>query len=401
MATYKIKSGDTLSQIAKDNGTTVSELASLNGISNPNLIYAGQTIKLSGGNTSSTPSVDTTPKATTATDTTTAVTVPKLQDNAEVTSSKDKYNELLNQKPGDFASDYTEAAKQAMEKYMNRDKFSYDLNGDALYQQYKDQYVNQGKLAMQDTIGQASAMTGGYGNSYAQSAGQQAYQGYLQQLNDKVPELYQLALDQYNQEGENLLNQYGLLADRENTDYSRYRDTVADWESDANRAYADYRDTVSDTQWQASYEENIRQYEQDYKLQVEQIEEQKRHNLISEDQAQQQINLANEELRQKAAQAAASLTASYIQAGFTQDANGKWVAPKKIQGLTDQQDEYVKGYEDNEEWEDLYWYSKRLEASGVDDSIIDAIRARIPEDEMRRITGQQTGSNNYTTEVIY
>ena len=226
------------------------------------------------------------------------------QESDSVTSARDKYNETLSLKPGDFASQYSEAAKQAMEKYMNRDKFSYDLNGDALYQQYKDQYMTQGKLAMQDTIGQASAMTGGYGNSYAQSAGQQAYQGYLQQLNDRVPELYQLALNQYNQEGENLLNQYGLLADRENTDYSRYRDTVADWESEANRAYADYRDTVSDSQWQTQFDESVRQYEQEYQLKVQEIEEAKRHNLISEDQAQQQIDLAKDELEQRKTEAA-------------------------------------------------------------------------------------------------
>lgn len=44
--TYKIKSGDTLSAIAKKNGTTVSALASYNGIKNPNLIYAGHSLKI-------------------------------------------------------------------------------------------------------------------------------------------------------------------------------------------------------------------------------------------------------------------------------------------------------------------------------------------------------------------
>lgn len=44
--TYKIKSGDTLSGIAKKFGTTVSKLAQLNNIKNVNLIYAGQIIKI-------------------------------------------------------------------------------------------------------------------------------------------------------------------------------------------------------------------------------------------------------------------------------------------------------------------------------------------------------------------
>ena len=59
---------------------------------------------------------------------------------------------------------YGDALKGAIDKIANREKFSYDLNGDALCQQYKEQSINQGRLAMQDTIGKASAMNGGYGN---------------------------------------------------------------------------------------------------------------------------------------------------------------------------------------------------------------------------------------------
>ena len=43
---YTIQPGDTLSEIAVKFGTTVSALQSLNGISNPNLIYAGNTIRI-------------------------------------------------------------------------------------------------------------------------------------------------------------------------------------------------------------------------------------------------------------------------------------------------------------------------------------------------------------------
>ena len=43
---YKIKYGDTLSQIALRYGDTVDEIAKLNNISNPNLIYAGDIIRI-------------------------------------------------------------------------------------------------------------------------------------------------------------------------------------------------------------------------------------------------------------------------------------------------------------------------------------------------------------------
>ena len=63
---------------------------------------------------------------------------------------------------------------------------------------------------MQDTMGQAAALTGGYGSSYAQTAGQQTYQNYMQQLQEQLPELYNMELQRYNQEGENLSNQFAL-----------------------------------------------------------------------------------------------------------------------------------------------------------------------------------------------
>jgi hypothetical protein len=98
-------------------------------------------------------------------------------------------------------------------------EFQYDLNGDALYKQYADQYARMGQQAMQDTVAEASALTGGYGNSWAATAGSQAYQDYLGQLNSIVPTLQQQAYDQYladydrwNDETNRLLTLYDLTA---------------------------------------------------------------------------------------------------------------------------------------------------------------------------------------------
>lgn len=54
MATYTVKSGDTLGAIAKQNGTTVAEIAKANNISNPNLIKVGQSLTI-GAPASATP----------------------------------------------------------------------------------------------------------------------------------------------------------------------------------------------------------------------------------------------------------------------------------------------------------------------------------------------------------
>ena len=142
-------------------------------------------------------------------------------------------NALLQQhissKPGEYQSAWQDEADSYLSQYQNRGPFSYDFNSDALYQQYKDNYIQQGQMAMMDTMGQAAAMTGGYGNSYAQTVGQQVYNQQLSQLNNIMPELYQMAYDRYTQQGQELLNMYGIYMDRDATDYGRYRDKMNDW----------------------------------------------------------------------------------------------------------------------------------------------------------------------------
>ena len=147
-------------------------------------------------------------------------------DTTEGKAALDAYEEALKNlnSHGKFEYGNQEQLDAIMQSILNREKFSYDLNGDALYQQYKDKAIQQGKMAMGDAIGQAQAMTGGYGNSYAQSVGQQMYQKELQNLNDIVPELYQMAYDRYNNEGQELYNQYGMLTDDYERGYGEHMD---------------------------------------------------------------------------------------------------------------------------------------------------------------------------------
>ena len=119
---------------------------------------------------------------------------------------------------------------QIMELYKGiseRKPFQYDVNEDVMYQNLRDQYIAGGQMAMMDTMGQAAQLTGGYGNSYAQGVGQQAYQGYLQGLNDQIPGLYDMALQNYIQTGDTMLQQYGMLQDMAADDYGKYQDQMA------------------------------------------------------------------------------------------------------------------------------------------------------------------------------
>lgn len=240
-------------------------------------------------------------------------------ESATVNQAGSALNAHLATKPGEYQSQWQGMLDETMNKILNRGDFSYNFNEDALYQQYADKYMQQGKLAMQDTMGQAAAMTGGYGNSYAQSVGQQAYQAHLSELNDIVPELYQMALNKYNQEGEDLYNQYAMIGDREDLDYGRYRDTVSDYlterdylagrydserdydyskynnerdfaygqyaddrnlsydeyATDKNLSYQEYRNAIADEQWQKEYDESVRQYNEQMAFQKQQYADSK------------------------------------------------------------------------------------------------------------------------------
>ena len=145
-----------------------------------------------------------------------------------------------------------------------REKFSYDMNNDAFYNQYAQQYANNAKLAMEDTVGQVSALTGGYGNSYAATAGQAMYNQQMEGLNDRATELYQLALQQYNAEGDRLANLYSMTANAYGMEQDRINSEIAEaqWNAEfdeaqrqynLNMAYNASRALVGDAQWAAGY----------------------------------------------------------------------------------------------------------------------------------------------------
>ena len=129
-----------------------------------------------------------------------------------------------------YAGTYENQLNDLYNRIANREKFSYDVNADPLYQSYKDQYIQGGKLAMKDTMGQAAALTGGYGSTYGQQVGQQAYDAYLQNLSAAIPELYGMAYKKYQDEGDQLKDLYGLVGQQRDAEYGRYRDALGDWE---------------------------------------------------------------------------------------------------------------------------------------------------------------------------
>lgn len=157
----------------------------------------------------------------------TGTAAPNQQASSVVNNTMQTLKEAQTTAPT-FSSDYDTEIKGIYDQIVNRPKFSYDYSTDPIYGQYKEQYVQQGKQAMKDTMGQAAALTGGYGSSYGQAVGQQTYDDYITRLNEMLPTLYNQAYTQYENEGDRLNQQYSLAADMRNTAYGTYRDQVGD-----------------------------------------------------------------------------------------------------------------------------------------------------------------------------
>lgn len=182
-----------------------------------------------------------------------------------VQNAQNQLTQVQAQRPTAYTSPYTQQLEGIYQQIVSRQPFKYDMNGDMLYQNAKDQYVQVGRQAMMDTMGQAASLTGGYGNSYASTAGNQAYQQYLLKLNAMLPDFYDRAAARYDQQGADLYNQYGLMQDRENAEYGRYQDSLAQWNTDYanaqsayynayNQDYGAYQDALDYWQQQAAAE---------------------------------------------------------------------------------------------------------------------------------------------------
>lgn len=148
-----------------------------------------------------------------------------------------------------YTSRYQDLIDELTGSILGREKFSYDPETDPTYQIYKDQYTKAGQKAMEDTLGQVSARTGGLASSYAGTASQQAYNGYMSELSAKIPELQQMAYEMYMADLDGKRSDLSMLMGLESSDYGRYQDALGQWNTDRSFAYGASRDALADRRY--------------------------------------------------------------------------------------------------------------------------------------------------------
>lgn len=226
--------------------------------------------------------------------------------------AQQKLTEVENSKPGEYQSQYSDKINSVLDGILNRKEFSYDFNADPLYQQYKDQYTQLGNQAMMNTVANAATMSGGYGNSYGVTAGAQANQAYLQQLNNVIPELYNAALQKYDMDTQNMYNQFSALGSQEDREYGKYRDTVSDWQTDRGYYSDRFDSSVSNDQYVSNYNQTEDQNERNYQMWLAEMQYQQARDAVSDSQWQQQwdYQLQQDALANAAKQAASASSSS-------------------------------------------------------------------------------------------
>lgn len=157
---------------------------------------------------------------------------PQYKESTALAAAQTKLENWENSTPSEYKSKYSAEIEKMLDDILNREKFSYNLNADPLYEQYRELYTQNAKKAMLDTIGEVSALSGGYGSSYAVTAGNQAYDEYLDKLNNVALDLRDRAYDKYSDEGDKLLEDITLLRSLDDDDYEKYLGSLERYYSD-------------------------------------------------------------------------------------------------------------------------------------------------------------------------
>ena len=141
---------------------------------------------------------------------------------SNLSNARAQLEEWEAKKPADYTSKYKDRIDGVMGQLDGMKDFSYDPTRDAAYEQYKNSYTRQAKLANENAQANASAISGGYGSSYGTQAGQSAYQNAMAGLSNATNGLYSQALNQYTQKKSDLQSQLSGYQQAEAQDYEKY-----------------------------------------------------------------------------------------------------------------------------------------------------------------------------------
>ena len=167
--------------------------------------------------------------------------LPAYVKSSAVLGAERAYEEWKKNAPTAPELSYTEDIDRLTD-YLQTRKFEYDYRDDPTYIAMRNNAESQGRMAMEDTFGKAASLNGGYATSYGASAASLAYNRYLSEVDNVIPELYAAAYNMYKDEGDNIREQIEMLQALNDDEWSRYDDMLSSYYDEGKMLYEELTD---------------------------------------------------------------------------------------------------------------------------------------------------------------
>lgn len=219
-----------------------------------------------------------------------------------------------------YTSKYKDKIDALMNDILGSSFDQYTQGGE--YAALKDQYTKSGQNAMQDTVGQIATRTGGLASSYAGTAGQQAYNSYMDKLQQAAMQAYDNSISR---KRSNLSDLMGL----ESMDRGQFESDRGQYNTDRNFSYGNYADDLSRRQayQQMQYNQGLAKQQMDYQKDRDTTSDIRYNDETAYNRQQDTLNRQQTDQNNQL-----SIAMALLQAGIPLTD-----AQKKLLGVTDQQ----------------------------------------------------------------
>ena len=144
-----------------------------------------------------------------------------------------------------YKSQYEGLIKNTQNKIINKPAFSYDPDTDPAFILYKKIYTQMGNDAYDRALSQNAIKTGGIVNTNAMTSAMLAKNAYNAELAKAATQLYNNAYKEYKDSLDYEYDKLKMLNDYETSDYSKYKDTLSDFNAERDFDYQKYKDETA------------------------------------------------------------------------------------------------------------------------------------------------------------
>ncbi len=242
----------------------------------------------------------------------------KYAESQELINLKGQLSEVESKQPAAYENKYQQQIDALLGKMTEQDKFSYDFSTDSNWLTMQEQAKRNALLAMENAMGEAAGLTGGYASSAAQMVGQQAYQQEMSEVTDIIPQLADNALNRWQANNSQMASNLAALQSQQEADYSRYYNDWQLWNQNRSYMYQKVQD-MSDDEF-SKYLYDLQRWQADRSYYAEQ-----KQMAVQNQQWQQELNESRRQFNNQMAfnyinmgvDAALDLTKTGIDAGIS------------------------------------------------------------------------------------